>query len=214
MISLFLLLFLLFLSLCRLSLCAILLKFLPHSVIRLIHVSPLLVLSLQTLLETMEEEVSVFFETQPVNSIYQSCLPSGFQRLLLHATAQYLNLVCKSELNPCYLKDSCVLYFYFSELPEFNCLLFPLCPHLLVIFVSPLTLQVSIATAIASHMFSTREMPSSVRPSNCQNIWNHRAPMSFLVHDSVGEMVPSPVTTLLILFLDDLSTRQRDDLTH
>lgn len=47
----------------------------------------------------MEEEVSVFFETQPVNSIYRSCLPSGFQRLLLHATAQYLNLVCKSKFH-------------------------------------------------------------------------------------------------------------------
>ena len=49
------------------------------------------------MLERMEEEMSDFFESDPM-SVYQSCLPSGYERMLLHATAQYLNLACKSEL--------------------------------------------------------------------------------------------------------------------
>lgn len=55
----------------------------------------------QGLLERMEEEVSDFFESaeDPNESIYESCLPSGFQRMLLQATSQYLNLVCKSKFH-------------------------------------------------------------------------------------------------------------------
>ena len=67
----------------------------------------------QSMLERMEEEVSDFFESADqaaavaaaANSSknssqatsYQSCLPSAYQRMLLQATSQYLNLVCKSK---------------------------------------------------------------------------------------------------------------------
>ena len=88
-------------------------------------------LSQQNLLERMEEEVSVFFETEPVNSIYRSCLPSGFQRLLLHATAQYLNLVCKSKST---IDLSCTvwstLFFTICLIQLFLFLFLPLFPPL------------------------------------------------------------------------------------
>ncbi|XP_074599657.1 R3H domain-containing protein 4-like [Brevipalpus obovatus] len=48
-----------------------------------------------TLLESIEKEVIDFFSAAPV-STYKSCLPSGFERLLLHALCQYLDLKCQS----------------------------------------------------------------------------------------------------------------------
>lgn len=76
-------------------------------------------LSGQDLLDRMEDEVCDFFEAGSASvrvdgspSVYQSCLPSWYQRMLLHATSQYLNLVCKSKslvLLPClpFLPNRC-----------------------------------------------------------------------------------------------------------
>ena len=46
---------------------------------------------------TIEEEITNFFSDKPFD-VYSSFLPSGYQRLLLHACCQYLDLACQSNL--------------------------------------------------------------------------------------------------------------------
>ncbi|RWS25745.1 R3H domain-containing protein 4-like protein [Leptotrombidium deliense] len=47
------------------------------------------------ILSSIEQDVLSFFLSEPM-ATYKSCLPSGFQRMLLHACCQYLNLSCQS----------------------------------------------------------------------------------------------------------------------
>lgn len=47
-------------------------------------------------LAAIEEEITAFFSVTPF-ATYKSCLSSGFERLLLHACCQYLDLKCLSE---------------------------------------------------------------------------------------------------------------------
>ncbi|RWS04595.1 R3H domain-containing protein 4-like isoform X1 [Dinothrombium tinctorium] len=47
------------------------------------------------ILSAIEEDVVTFFASEPL-AVYKSCLPSGYQRLLLHACCQYLDLSCQS----------------------------------------------------------------------------------------------------------------------
>jgi hypothetical protein len=47
-------------------------------------------------LASIEEEITNFFNDKPFET-YKSCLPSGYQRLLLHACSQYLDLTCLSK---------------------------------------------------------------------------------------------------------------------
>lgn len=55
------------------------------------------------MLDKFEEELVSFFDrgqdTTALASpemVYQSCVPSSFQRLALHATCQWMDLMCKS----------------------------------------------------------------------------------------------------------------------
>jgi hypothetical protein len=50
----------------------------------------------QGVLASIEEEITNFFNDKPFET-YKSCLPSGYQRLLLHACSQYLDLTCLSK---------------------------------------------------------------------------------------------------------------------